>query len=257
MRRARRRAATPGRWPALRDAHPLQLAAGHDTDRDRGQCHRVDLGQARSTASRRCLRAAGRSGASPQRWPSTPSRTAIRAAQAQTAVHGAVLGDVSDPVASWANRLSLDQRGARRADLTEEHLDQGRLSGSVGAEDRDELSGRHAQVEVVPQHPLTEGQPGSGDRDDLGGRPPGRAQVRRPVGRSVRLATSGNQFPRQGLDGDDGYPCPIGRFQDLVGGAGAGLVVEHQGRDLPAGDPGRASPRCRPAPGRCPVRRRW
>ena len=55
---------------------------------------------------------------------------------------------------------------ALRRQLAEQNLQQRRLTGSVGAEDRDELAGGHGEIEMVPQQPISEGQPGAPEGHD-------------------------------------------------------------------------------------------
>jgi hypothetical protein len=94
----------------------------------------------------------------------------VAAAQREPAVDGAVLRHVADPPAARPYRPALDQRGAAaQRKLAEQNLQQRRLAGPVGTEDRDELSGRDGEIEVIPEHPVAEGQPGPGERDDVGG----------------------------------------------------------------------------------------
>ena len=50
---------------------------------------------------------------------------------------------------------------------SQQHFQQRGFSGSVRPENRDELTGRHLQIEVIPQHPVAEGEPGTGERDNL------------------------------------------------------------------------------------------
>ena len=92
----------------------------------------------------------------------------IAPAQTQPAVDSAVLGNVTDPVAAGFDWLPLDQCGAgAERELAQQHFQQRGFSGSVRPENRDELTGRHLQIEVIPQHPVAEGEPGTGERDNL------------------------------------------------------------------------------------------
>ena len=82
--------------------------------------------------------------------------------QRQAAINRSVLWDVTDPVAAFGDLPACHRDGARAEwQLTEKHLQQRGLARAVGPEHRDELTGTHRQVEVVPQHAVAEGEAGA------------------------------------------------------------------------------------------------
>src|SRR5215218_11409653 len=69
-----------------------------------------------------------------------------------------------------ANGPARAGRGAAaELELAEQYLQQRGLAGAVGPEDRDELTGLHRQVEVVPEHAIAKRKSGVGDREDVVG----------------------------------------------------------------------------------------
>ena len=54
------------------------------------------------------------------------------------------------------HRLADRQRAGIRPLLPGDHAEQGRLAGAVGADDADDAAGRHEDVQIVDQQPLTE-----------------------------------------------------------------------------------------------------
>jgi hypothetical protein len=91
----------------------------------------------------------------------------VAAAQRKPVVDRAVLGHVTDSPTALLDRFPADRHVARGEwQLAEQHLQQGGLTGAVGSEHGDELTGMHGEVEVVPQHAFAERQTGAGQFGD-------------------------------------------------------------------------------------------
>ena len=128
---------------ALRDAKPLLLAAREQADRDVGEGARPD-GIERAVH--------GRSGRSAGKRESVaragqPELDELAPADRQIPVEAAMLRDVAHRPEGLAWLGATDRRRPRaRSQLSEEHLEQGRLARAVRPEDGDELAGLHGEV---------------------------------------------------------------------------------------------------------------
>jgi len=90
-----------------------------------------------------------------QRHPPTVAVQAqahdVAAAQPRGGVKRAPLGQVADRAVGLAGGASEHaDRAARQPQQAQQRLEQRRLAGSVGAQERDELALAHAQVELAP-----------------------------------------------------------------------------------------------------------
>ncbi len=150
----------------LRDAQPLLFAARHRADGGVGVRLRTHLRDG-GVDDRAPSGAAEQAGAPAVSVDAETDQVA--SAQRQTLVEGLLLRHVSDVGVARPRRGSGDADGsARRGQLSEQDLEQRRLSGAVGTQHGDELALLHGEVQVGPQRALTERQAGVAQFDGGG-----------------------------------------------------------------------------------------